>query len=134
MLCLILPVSFFAALDRGDKAGAGGVNDVVSDHMRGEFLKISRGMAIILLAVYICSRFFLHHPPGKEHGLHERSDAPEELKKIVAEMDEEEPEMNPWVCIITLIVTVALMAVTAEFVSCTSCPFVQFAHSFSTAC
>jgi len=117
VLFLLLPVSFFAALDRGEKAGVagtGGRNDVVSDHMRGELLKISRGMSILLLAVYVCSRFFIHNPMGHEHGLHEHKDAPEELKKRIAQMAEEEPKMNVWVCIISLVVTVGLLAFTAE--------------------
>ena len=53
VLFLLLPVSFFAALDRGDKAGAGGANNVVSDHMRGEILQVSRGMAILLIVVQV---------------------------------------------------------------------------------
>lgn len=115
VLFLTLPVSFFAALDRGDKTGSQGVNNVVSDHMRGELLKVSRGMAIVLIVVYVCSRFFIHNPGGKQHGLHEREDAPEELKQVVAKMAEEEPEMNIWVCVFTLVITVGLLAVTAEF-------------------
>ncbi|KAJ7591406.1 hypothetical protein C8J56DRAFT_783107 [Mycena floridula] len=115
VLFLLLPVSFFAALDRGIPTDAtGAVNNVVSDHMRGELLKISRGMSILLIGVYVCSRFFIHNPIGHEHGLHERNDAPEELRKHIAHMAQEEPKMNIWVCILAMVVGVALLAVSAE--------------------
>jgi hypothetical protein len=69
-----------------------------------------------MICRYVCSRWFIHNPVGHEHGLHEHKDAPVELKKLVAKMAEEEPEMNIGVCIFTLVVTVGLLAVTAEFV------------------
>lgn len=52
----MLPIAFFTALDRGIvpdnvSASLGIDTNVVSDRMRGEMLKISRGMAIILLLV-----------------------------------------------------------------------------------
>jgi len=112
VLFLMLPVSFFSALGQTNAATAG--DNVVSDTMRGELLKISRGMAILLIGVYICSRFFIHGPLGHEHGLSERDDAPEELRKHVAHMAQEEPEMNVYVCIIAMVVGVGLLAVTAE--------------------
>lgn len=51
-LTLLLPVTFFAALDRGVPVG-GSVepNAVVTDDMRGDLLKVSRGLSIILLGV-----------------------------------------------------------------------------------
>lgn len=57
VLAFLLPIAFFTALDRGiftdDMSATVGIDTgVVSDYMRGEFLKISRGMAIILLAVW----------------------------------------------------------------------------------
>lgn len=45
-MTLIVPAAFFAALDRG-----GDTANIVNDTMRGEFLKMSRGLAIILLVV-----------------------------------------------------------------------------------
>lgn len=74
---------------------------------------------VLIPSRYICSRFFLHTPIDGESALHEREDAPEEMKKAAAELKEEEPEVNLWVCLITLLITVALTAVTAEFVRIT---------------
>lgn len=52
----MLPIAFFTALDRGvfpdDVSASLGIDtNVVSDYMRGEMLKVSRGMSIILLLV-----------------------------------------------------------------------------------
>ncbi|KAJ6627510.1 hypothetical protein B0H10DRAFT_1994941 [Mycena sp. CBHHK59/15] len=113
VLTLLLPAAFFAAL-QGDVPLENG-QSAVSDSVRGDILKVSRGLAVILLAVYMCSRVFLHDPPGPDNGLHEHKDAPEEFKEMVEKMAEEEPEVNPWACLIMLLVTVTLMAVTAEF-------------------
>jgi Ca2+:H+ antiporter len=65
---------------------------------------------------YVCSRIFLYNPPGHGNALSMSPDAPEELHRIEAELAEEDPKVNPWVCLALLIVTVAIMAVTAEFV------------------
>lgn len=107
----------------------------VSDATRGDFLKLSRALSVFLLIVYVCvlaeckhnahlfllqsyvgSRFYLHNPPGDNDSLHELSDAPASFKADLAKFEEEEPELNPWFCIIILIVTVVLTGVTAEFV------------------
>ncbi|KAJ7087170.1 hypothetical protein B0H15DRAFT_781584 [Mycena belliarum] len=110
VLAILLPAAFFAALGSFNFPGN---NDIaLSDDVRGDILKISRGLAVILLGVYVCSRIFLH---GSDSGLHEHKDAPEELKEMVVKMAEKEPEVNPWACAIVLVVTVALMSVTAEF-------------------
>lgn len=41
---------------------------------------------------------------------------PAEALRKEQELAEAEPDVNPWACIILLIITVALMGVTAEFV------------------
>ncbi|KAJ3936922.1 MAG: hypothetical protein NXY57DRAFT_1034960 [Lentinula lateritia] len=119
VLAFLLPIAFFTALDRGiftdDMSATVGIDTgVVSDYMRGEFLKISRGMAIILLAVYVCSRVFLHNPPAGGDSLHERSDAPEELKRLAHELEEKVPTANFTLSIIVSLFSVTLMAITAE--------------------
>lgn len=54
MLTLLVPAAFFAAVDRGTAAAAaGGVEGILNDHLRGEFLKMSRGLALLLLSVYV---------------------------------------------------------------------------------
>lgn len=44
-------------------------------------------------------------------------DATEEHKHQKHSLDEEDPKINPWACIILIVITVGIMAVTAEFVS-----------------
>ncbi|KAM5541651.1 hypothetical protein V8D89_004841 [Ganoderma adspersum] len=118
VLAMLLPTAFFAALDRGANAvtdsGAAVSTALVNDNTRSEILKISRGIAIILLIVYICSRVYMHNPPGDNNALTVPHDAPEELKHEEKHLREEEPLTNPWGCMILLGVTVAIMAVTAE--------------------
>ncbi|KAJ6539030.1 hypothetical protein B0H19DRAFT_1176789 [Mycena capillaripes] len=120
VMTLLLPAAFFAALDRGGVISAttveGTVEAFISDKNRGVFLQMSRGLALILLTVYICSRIFLHNPPG--HGNSELAQhklAPEALKERAQEIDNEDPEVNQWVCIAMLIVTIGIMAATAEW-------------------
>jgi len=64
----------------------------------------------------------LHNPPGKDSAdedmPHPKITA-EALRKEL-ELAEAEPDVNPWACIITLIITVGLIGVTAEFVRFTT--------------
>jgi Ca2+:H+ antiporter len=67
---------------------------------------------------YICSRIFLHNPPGPGNSeLAQHKLAPEALKERAIEMDNEDPEVNQWVCIGMLVITIAIMGATAEWVS-----------------
>lgn len=50
-MALLVPAAFFAALDRGPGADIGTPESIVNDTMRGHFLKMSRGVAIILLVM-----------------------------------------------------------------------------------
>jgi Ca2+:H+ antiporter len=113
-MTLIVPAAFFAALDRGTNAELGSAGTLVTDSVRGEFLKMSRGIAIILLVVYISSRVFLHDPPGEDNALQVHPDAPEEIKIHERQLLLAEPETNPWACIMLLVVGVGIMAYTAE--------------------
>ncbi|KAG6833848.1 hypothetical protein H0H87_011782 [Tephrocybe sp. NHM501043] len=65
---------------------------------------------------YIGSRIYLHNPPGDNDNLHEHPNAPASFKADIANMEEEEPAVNPWVCILVLLVTVVLLGFTSEFV------------------
>jgi hypothetical protein len=47
---------------------------------------------------------------------------PAEALRKEQELAEAEPDVNPWACIIVLVITVALMGVTAEFVRFTRLP------------
>ncbi|KAK0201669.1 hypothetical protein DFS33DRAFT_1263842 [Desarmillaria ectypa] len=109
VLSLLLPTAFFASIEGVDPA------NVVNDETRHAFLQMSRGLAIILLLVYICSRIFLHNPPGANNALRLHPNAPKEMEEREEELAEKEPEISQWVCIIMLIITIALMAATAEW-------------------
>jgi Ca2+:H+ antiporter len=113
VLTLLLPAAFFAALDRGALPAAPGsatsiTINPVTDAIRVSMVSISRGLAIILLMVYVCSRIFLHNPP-----------APTALKKVEIDIEilmeeeelaEKEPEVNSWVCLVLLLVCVGITA------------------------
>jgi Ca2+:H+ antiporter len=79
-------------------------------------LNISYGLAVILLLVYIASRLYLHNPFGKETAF-EHATSTDEAKMKQQKLLEEDPEINQWVGIMVLLVAVAIMAVTAEWVS-----------------
>jgi Ca2+:H+ antiporter len=112
---------FFGSLNDGDAALGLEDRNPVNDDIRGDLLKVSRGMSFILLAVYICSRFFLHIPLAGEENEEEKKGEEKGKEKEHTqkeeEEEEEEPEMNLWVCIVSLLVTLGLLAVTAQFVS-----------------
>ncbi|KAG6903303.1 hypothetical protein C0995_013056 [Termitomyces sp. Mi166 len=130
-LTLLLPAAFFSGLDRMVPMGSLGVGAAITDSVRGDFLKLSRALAIFLLlmcvsfdghmsensilnwaASYVGSRVYLHNPPGDNDSL--QADVPESFKADVAKLEEEEPEVNPFVCIIVLLATVVLLGFTSE--------------------
>jgi hypothetical protein len=68
---------------------------------------------------YVCSRIHLHHPPGDDtdsDAFMPHPEIPAEALRKEQELAEAEPDVKPWACIILLVITVALMGVTAEFV------------------
>jgi len=130
VMSILLPTALFSALDRNTTAAQ--TTTLVSDELRAQFLHFSRGTAVILLFMYvstplstsvrrspsssyICSRIFLHNPPGEDNALQLHPTAPKALKEEERKLAEEEPEANSWVCLGAIIITIALMAVTAEF-------------------
>jgi len=115
VLSLLLPAAFFAALDRGVASEITAVTGVVNDNNRHIFLQISRGLAVILLLVYICSRIFLHNPPGEDNALRLHPQAPVALKHEEDHYIAADPEVNQWVCIAMIIVSIGIMAATAEW-------------------
>lgn len=119
VLSIVLPAAFFAALDRGTSAAtetAGEAGPILlSDEMRGSFLAFSRGMAVILLVMYICSRIYIHDPPGEDNAFQPHAELPATIREHEEKLAHEEPEVNQWVNIIVIIISVGLMAVTAEF-------------------
>jgi Ca2+:H+ antiporter len=64
---------------------------------------------------YIGSRIYLHNPPGDGNSLAPPPNATEAEKRKEAEVEQEQPLIGPWFGVAMLIVTVALIAVTAEW-------------------
>ncbi|KAF9569408.1 hypothetical protein CPC08DRAFT_701898 [Agrocybe pediades] len=118
VLTLLIPAAFFAAIDTQFTLSPGEEpTSIVTDPIRGNFLRMSRGLAIVLLIVYIGSRIYLHNPPGEENALSLANAplAPEAFKEHVQKFKDEDPEVNQYVCIAMLCICIALMAATAEF-------------------
>jgi hypothetical protein len=67
---------------------------------------------------YVFSRIYLHNPPGEDSDDEDmpRPEITAEALRKELELAEAEPDVNPWACIITLIITIGLMGVTAAFV------------------
>ena len=61
---------------------------------------------------YVCSRLYLHNPPGKSDDLTKKITAP----LPVTLLQKEDPEVNQWVCLAMLIICIGIMAATAEWV------------------
>ncbi|TFK73012.1 hypothetical protein BDN72DRAFT_762300 [Pluteus cervinus] len=123
VLSLLLPAAFFAGIDsipvtaepivaRREEAAA---LIPVSDASKAVFLGMSRGIAIMLLAVYVASRIYLHNPPGEDNILALHPLAPQELIEHEKKLASAEPEVNQYVCIVVLIFTIGILATTAEF-------------------
>lgn len=112
VIATLIPTAAFAALDQGTNKPS--EDGLVSDHVRKHVLEMSRGIAIILLAIYVASRIYLHSPP--EGGRHvRRSTLPEELRRHKSYLKKGTPEVNVWSCILLLAITIPLMAGTAEW-------------------
>ncbi|KAI9461408.1 hypothetical protein F5148DRAFT_1286668 [Russula earlei] len=114
VLGLTIPAAFFASIDGSISDRAGG-SFGPSDSLRRDILRMSRGFAVILLIIYVCSRFYLHDPPGQNDLFQPHPDVPPEALLKERELAEATPDVNPLACLILLTVTVALVAVTAAF-------------------
>lgn len=66
---------------------------------------------------YVASRVFLHNPPGEGNAFRPRPDAPKEIHHEEEHLEKKEPKVNSSFCAVFLIVTIAIMAITAEMVS-----------------
>ena len=81
---------------------------------------------------YVCSRIYLHDPPGQDDdSMPHPQLSPEALRKA-EELAKAEPKVNPRACMILLSVTVALMGVTAEFVRLPVFLLTRSSHSLPT--
>ena len=114
VLATIIPAVMLSASER---IGATSVEEVVTDTTRAQFLHLSRGMAIILLFVYLASRWYLYDPPGEDNALQLDHRAPKALHDEEEKWRNHQPDVGPGFCMIMLVVAVVLVAVTAEWVS-----------------
>ncbi|KAJ1300900.1 hypothetical protein OPQ81_003326 [Rhizoctonia solani] len=91
----------------------------VSDETRRAIKKYSRGYAMMLIAVYILSRIYLHrHPLNDDLRLDRRPDIEHteiEEKPVISNLKRKARVVGPGPVIILLIIVVGLIAVTAEF-------------------
>jgi len=116
VLAILMPTAFFCALNTQFAPTEIQKTSAVTDRVRGEILRFSRGLAVLLLVVYVCSRIYLHNPPGEDDlNLAEAPNAPEALKEEVEHLLTHDPEVNQYVCIVALLIVLGLMATTAEW-------------------
>ncbi|KAJ3540311.1 hypothetical protein NM688_g6245 [Phlebia brevispora] len=67
MYAIMIPTAYFRSLDESSQLVSVTVPDsVLSDDMRGALLRISRGLAFILIIVYVGSRIYIHLPPSDD--------------------------------------------------------------------
>jgi Ca2+:H+ antiporter len=67
---------------------------------------------------YIASRIFLHNPPGEgSNTFRGHPHATEALTQEEIDLLEGDPEVNQYVCIAVLMISICIMAATAEWVS-----------------
>ena len=66
---------------------------------------------------YICSRLYLHHPPGEEkRPLNYLATTPEELREKERQLQAANPRANQYVVLAMLVIVIGIMAATAEWV------------------
>jgi len=127
VLATIIPAVMLSASVR---IGATSVDEVVTDISRANFLHLSRGMAIILLFVYVTSRWYLYDPPGEDNALQLDHRAPKALHDEEEQWRNHQPVLGPGFCMIMLLVAAALVAVTAEWVRMVISAFYSRLYSF----
>jgi len=117
VLAILMPTAFFSALNAQFAPSGSDKLSAITDRVRGEILKFSRGMAVLLLIFYICSRIYLYNPPGEDDPLclAEAPNAPEALKEEVEHLLTHDPDINQYVCIAALLIALGLTATTAEW-------------------
>ncbi|KAG2336667.1 hypothetical protein BDR05DRAFT_896393 [Suillus weaverae] len=117
VLALLLPASFYAAISGSTATPVSTNGDLpnLGNSTQHDFLNMSRGLAVLLLLIYICSRIFYHNPPGAGNNAMTHSLTPAELRAYEEKLQREEPEVNQWVCICFLIVNISVLAVTSQW-------------------
>lgn len=70
---------------------------------------------------YIGSRIYLHNPPGEGNALSMHKEVPHQERQRIEEESNKDPKVSLPVAVVAVIITVGLMAVSAEWV-CTITP------------
>jgi len=78
--------SVFAAIDSSNTGGEAGSTSQ-TDARRDDFLGISRDFSVILLVIYVYSRFYPHDPPGEGNAFTPRPDIPEKALEKERELE-----------------------------------------------
>jgi hypothetical protein len=66
---------------------------------------------------YVCSRLYLHYPPGEEkHALNYLPTTPEDLKEKERQLQTQNPSANQYVVLAMLVIVIGIMAPTAQWV------------------
>ncbi|KAH7099620.1 hypothetical protein BKA62DRAFT_709542 [Auriculariales sp. MPI-PUGE-AT-0066] len=88
---------------------------LLSDQRRGHFLRMSHGISVMLLLCYVASRIYLHNPPGEGNALQMNANASEAIREKAKKKEMRDPKVGPWFGFISILITVALMTITAEW-------------------
>ncbi|KAG1753706.1 uncharacterized protein EDB91DRAFT_413212 [Suillus paluster] len=116
VLALLLPASFYAAISGSSTTiSTDGELGNLGVSTQTDFLTMSRGLAVLLLLIYICSRIFYHNPPGAGKTMMNHPMTPAQLRLQEERLQREEPQVNQWVCICFLVANIGVMAVTSEW-------------------
>ncbi|KAH7914375.1 hypothetical protein BJ138DRAFT_1170604 [Hygrophoropsis aurantiaca] len=110
VLSLLLPAAFYAAVNPSSTTVS--TTEGLGDKTTVDFLAMSRGLAILLLLIYVTSRIFYHNP---HHNMRKHPTAPKQLREEDEELARTEPKVNIWVCLLFVASNTAIMAVTAEW-------------------
>ncbi|KAH7931352.1 hypothetical protein BV22DRAFT_998479 [Leucogyrophana mollusca] len=114
VLSLLLPAAFYAAITP-NSATTTTPEETLGSNTQIDFLTMSRGLAILLLLIYISSRIFYHNPPGEGHNMRNHPTAPQRLREEDEELARTDPKVNQWVCLFFIAFNTGIMAVTAEW-------------------
>ncbi|EJD34769.1 hypothetical protein AURDEDRAFT_109247 [Auricularia subglabra TFB-10046 SS5] len=123
VMAVAVPTAFFAALDRGNLRDLTeftthlDLGPLLTDSRRGDFLKLSRCIAVLLLLCYVGARTYMHNPPGKGNALHMyHKNAPSPLRERALEQENRDSALSPWFGVVALAHCVVFICVTALFI------------------
>ncbi|KAJ7290982.1 hypothetical protein C8J57DRAFT_1044158, partial [Mycena rebaudengoi] len=114
VMTLLLRAAFFTAMDRQFATSASPAEVFVNDENRTIFLHMSRGLAIILLTVYVLTFIYMPCWTTAVSLLKILFQRLHSLPPKAILLASEDPELSQWVAIGMLLIAIGLMAATAE--------------------